>query len=64
MSLRTHFVTIPSDMKYKREMYKHNPNIVKRVEELCLLLHNCNVYNIKDEVRQKYRDELSMWVEV
>ena len=27
-------------------------------EQLSLLIHNCSVYNIKNEIKQKYIDEL------
>jgi hypothetical protein len=51
-------------MKYKREMYESNPNIVSRVESLMLVLHNCAVYNCSPERIQKTRDELEMWVDL
>ncbi len=28
-------------------------------EQLNLLIHNCNVYNVKQETKQKYIDELN-----
>ena len=51
-------------MKYKREMYESNPNIVSNVQSLLLVLHNCTVYNCSPERIQKIRDELEMWVEL
>ncbi len=28
-------------------------------EQLNLLIHNCNVYGVKNEIKQKYIDELN-----
>ena len=28
-------------------------------EQLSLLIHNCNVYGVKNEIKQKYIDELN-----
>jgi len=28
-------------------------------QQLSLLIHNCSVYNVKGEIRQKYIDELN-----
>ncbi len=28
-------------------------------EQLNLLIHNCNVYKVKNEIKQKYIDELN-----
>ena len=28
-------------------------------QQLALLIHNCNVYGVKNEIKQKYIDELN-----
>ena len=28
-------------------------------QQLSLLIHNCSVYNVKNEIKQKYIDELN-----
>ena len=30
----------------------------QRKQQLSLLIHNCSVYNVKNEIKQKYIDEL------
>ena len=30
-----------------------------RIQQLHLLIHNCNVYRIKDEIKQEYVNELN-----
>ena len=30
-----------------------------RIQQLHLLINNCNVYRIKDEIKQEYIDELN-----
>ena len=32
-------------------------------EQLNLLIHNCNVYRVKQEIKQKYIDELNSRIE-
>ena len=31
----------------------------QRIQQLNLLIHNCNVYGVDKEIRQKYIDELN-----
>ena len=31
----------------------------QRIQQLNLLIHNCNVYGVKNEIKQKYIDELN-----
>ena len=31
----------------------------QRINQLNLLIHNCNVYGIKSEIKQEYLDELN-----
>ena len=31
----------------------------QRIQQLSLLIHNCNVYGIQDEAKQEYLDELN-----
>ena len=31
----------------------------QRIQQLNLLIHNCNVYGISDDIRQKYVSELN-----
>ena len=40
-------------------MLKHlSKNKEEKIQQLNLLIHNCNVYGISDEIKQKYIDEL------
>jgi G:T-mismatch repair DNA endonuclease (very short patch repair protein) len=48
-------------LKYKREMYASNPNIVSNCERLAIVIHNCRVYGL-DATR--HVEELSQWCEV
>jgi len=48
-------------LKYKRDMYASNRNIVNNCERLAIVIHNCRVYGINDS---KFVEELSMWCEV
>ena len=48
-------------LKYKRDMYASNPNIVNNCERLAIVIHNCRVYRLDDS---KFVEELSMWCEV
>ena len=31
----------------------------QRVQQLNLLIHNCNVYGVRDEIKQEYINELN-----
>ena len=31
----------------------------QRIQQLNLLIHNCNIYGIKEEIKQKYINELN-----
>ena len=39
------------------EMLSKNKN--ERIQQLHLLIHNCNVYGVKNEIKQKYINELN-----
>ena len=39
---------------------KHlSKNKEEKIQQLNLLIHNCNVYGIKSEIKQKYINELN-----
>jgi len=33
-------------------------NKEERIQQLYLLIHNCNIYGVKSEIKQKYINEL------
>ena len=50
-------------MKHSERIPKHKPNEIDMtnftVEQLHLLIHNCNVFGILPEIKQKYIDRLN-----
>ena len=52
-----------SRFKHSERIPNHKPNEIDitnfTVEQLHLLIHNCNVFGIKDEIKQKYVNRLN-----